>query len=659
MKFRQIHLDFHTSECIEGIGSKFSKKQFQEALKRGHVSSITLFSKCHHGWAYHPSEKNEQHPGLSFDLLKAQIEAAHEIGVKTPVYISAGIDEKMARRHPDWVLRNKDESTTWASDFSQPGYHLTCMNSPYLDYLLDQIREVITNYDADGIFLDITGVRHCYCQNCINTLIAEGKDPYDEKNITELGERVYANYTRRVREVVDEIKPGLPVFHNGGHIRRGRRDLAHMNSHLELESLPTGGWGYDHFPLSASYSRTLGMEFLGMTGKFHTTWGEFGGFKHPNALRYEAALSAALGAKCSIGDQLHPDGQMDMTTYDLIGKAYSELEAKEPWLDHVTPIADIAILSQEAVANYHGIEEDRNGSLGDVGAVRMLLEGKYLFNVVDTDEDLSKYKLIILPDNIRLDDCLKDKIAAFVKNGGKILASGTSGLMNHADDFAFDLGATFKGSSEFNPVYFRPCFEMEELLGTAFVLYAPSYDIEATGELLAERENPYFNRSVRHFCSHQHAPNDPSKRCAAITIGKDGAYISTEIFKEYATKGSLIAKKMALVTVEKLIGESKTVKTNLPAQGIVTLMNQKEQNRLICHLLYASPVKRGDGVEIIEDILPLYEIHTTIKMDTAPKQVSLVNTKGVETDLPYTYENGILSVTIPKMELHAMIVIQK
>ena len=45
MKFRQIHLDFHTSEHIDGIGSEFSREQFQEALKRGHVSSITLFSK--------------------------------------------------------------------------------------------------------------------------------------------------------------------------------------------------------------------------------------------------------------------------------------------------------------------------------------------------------------------------------------------------------------------------------------------------------------------------------------------------------------------------------------------------------------------------------------------------------------------------------------
>jgi hypothetical protein len=94
LRFRQIHLDFHTSEAIGGIGSRFEKKQFQDMLRLGHVDSITVFSKCHHGWAYHPSTANEIHPHLSFDLLRAQIEAAHEIDVKTPVYISAGLDEK-------------------------------------------------------------------------------------------------------------------------------------------------------------------------------------------------------------------------------------------------------------------------------------------------------------------------------------------------------------------------------------------------------------------------------------------------------------------------------------------------------------------------------------------------------------------------------------
>ena len=46
MRRRQVHLDFHTSEAIEGIGSQFSKENFQAMLKKGHVDSITVFSKC-------------------------------------------------------------------------------------------------------------------------------------------------------------------------------------------------------------------------------------------------------------------------------------------------------------------------------------------------------------------------------------------------------------------------------------------------------------------------------------------------------------------------------------------------------------------------------------------------------------------------------------
>ena len=94
MRRRQVHLDFHTSEAIDEIGSGFSKENFQEMLKKGHVDSITVFSKCHHGWSYHPTKVNKMHPNLNFDLLGAQIEAAHEIDVKTPVYISAGLDHK-------------------------------------------------------------------------------------------------------------------------------------------------------------------------------------------------------------------------------------------------------------------------------------------------------------------------------------------------------------------------------------------------------------------------------------------------------------------------------------------------------------------------------------------------------------------------------------
>ncbi|MBE6614297.1 MAG: beta-galactosidase [Ruminococcaceae bacterium] len=654
MNFRQVHLDFHTSEKIPGIGAKFSKEQFQNALKLGHVNSITIFSKCHHGWAYHPSEANEMHPELKFDLLAAQIEAAHEIGVKTPVYLSAGLDEKLARRHPEWLRRgDPNDSIGWKN----PGYHEFCMNTPYLDILAAQVEEVVKNYDADGIFLDIVGVRTCYCQHCVRTLLDEGKDPYDPANVAELGERIYANYCRRMREAVDKYKPGLPLFHNSGHIRRGRRDLADVDTHLELESLPTGGWGYDHFPLSAAYSRTLGKDFLGMTGKFHTTWGEFGGYKHPMALRYEEALCVANGAKCSIGDQLHPSGYMDEATYALIGEAYAEVETKEPWLDNVTSVADIAILSQDAAIAYYSRSQvvHHHGASGDVGAGRLLLEGKYLFDVIDFEESFDKYKLLILPDNIRLDEAMTARVQAFVAKGGKILASGTSALAVGKDEFVVDLGAKWLGQSAYRPVYFRPKFEIDCLRNAAAVIYEQAYDIEADGEVLITRENPYFNRTTFAFSSHQHTPNNPETSMPAATIGKNGAYIASEIFVEYANKGSITTKKMFLGVIEALLADTKTLVTDLPAQGVVTLMEQSEKNRLVNHVLYASPVKRGGGIEIIEDILPVYDVHVTLRLDKAPKKVYLAPEMQ---EIEYKWDGRELSYTIDKLFIHAMVVVE-
>lgn len=653
MNFRQVNLDFHTSEMIENIGEKFNKEQFQAALKKGCVNSVTLFAKCHHGWSYHPTKTNEMHPHLNFDLLGTQIEAAHEIGVKTPVYISAGLDEKTARRHREWLVRNKDESTMWAKDFTEAGYHKLCMSSPYLDYLIEQIEEVCKNYDADGIFLDIVGVQPCYCQSCIAERTAMGMDPYDEKAVLEHSEMVYKRYAEKTRAAVDKYKKGLPLFHNGGHIRQGRRDLAHYNTHLEIESLPTGGWGYDHFPFSARYCQGLDIEYLGMTGKFHSSWGEFGGFKHPNALRYEVSLAAANGAKCSIGDQLAPNGEMDMVTYDLIGRAYSELKEKEPWLDNVTAVADIAVIAPEAysreLSTGQMTQVDDSGS----GVSRILLEGKYLFDVADFETDLDKYKVVILPDVIRADEKFAMKLKQFCQNGGKILATGKSALYEDKNEFCLDLGAEWVKESPYRPDYFRPSVKIDGMGDTGYVMYGSGERVRCIGTELGARENPYFNRSYKHFCSHQHTPNSGEYGGAGMTEGQDGIYIAWDIFNDYAVSGEIHLKQITVFALDRLLGERKTLITNLPAQGVATLMEQN--SRQICHLLYASPVKRGNGVEIIEDILPVYDVSVSIRTD---KNISRVYLAPQMEEIPFTYENGRVTAQIKKLECHQMAVFE-
>lgn len=655
--FRQIHLDFHTSEAIAGIGKNFSKKQFQEMLQLGHVSSVNVFSKCHHGWAYHPSEANEIHPELSFDLLGEMIDACKEIGVKTQIYLSAGLDEKVTRRHPEWLIRHKNEQTTWATDFVSPGYHPLCFNSPYLDYFINQVEEVIKRYDTDGLWIDIAGVKSCYCQNCIASIRAEGKDFRDEEAMQALWERTYANYTRRVQEAVDKHKPGLRIFHNGGHIRRGRRDLAHMNTHLELESLPTGEWGYDHFPLSIRYAQNLDMECLGMTGKFHTQWGEFGGYKHPNALRYESSLAIANGAKCCIGDQLHPEGLMDEATYALIGEAYKEVEEKEAWCDETVNVVDIALLSLEAM----GVEKSGEAQAGwtgktDTGAVRMLLEGKYLFNVIDLEEDFSKYKVIILPDQVRITDELERKLEVFFLGGGKVLATGQSGLKVDEDTFAIDLGVQWLEENPYQPDYFHPHFSIRSLREASYVFYGKGEKVALDGgTVLGHRENPYFNRDVFTFCSHKHTPSNMQDSGPGMVESKQGIYFAWRVFEDYATKGSLPLKECVCYALDRLLGKEKTLVTSLPAQGIVTLMDQEKDGRYVNHLLYGAQVRRGEDIEIIEDILPIYDVKVDLQI---PKEVKRVYLAPQMEDVHYEVDDeGVLHYTVPKVECHQMVVV--
>ena len=660
LPFRQIHLDFHTSGLIPNIGGKFDKEHFQEMLKLGHVNHINLFAKCHHGWAYHETEANERHPHLQTNLLTQMIEACDEIGIETQVYISAGVDEKIDREHPEWLIRGKDESVGRNGGFLNPQYRVFCFNSPYFDVLVRQVKEVAKMYPTTkGIWLDIVAPRICYCQNCVKILRDEGKDPRDDNAVKELGERTYKKYYTEINKVIHEIDPKLRIFHNGGNIPIGRRDIAYANTHLELESLPTGGWGYDHFPVSARYAHGLGLEFLGMTGKFHTSWGEFGGYKHPNALKYEMALCLANGAKCCIGDQMHPEGFLDRATYELVGAAYSEVEKVEEYCGDVESIADIALFCDDKyIAQYsskHG--EHLNLSAYTKGAARMMLEGKYLFDVVDFDSGLDKYKLLILPDRVVVNDELKAKLNKFTAKGGKILATGQSGTDVEGKNFVLDFGAVFKGRNQYQPCFFRPEFQVMGLSQTDYVLYGDPFMVDVTnGEVLGWRRDSYFNRDVFSFCSHQHTPQELTNAGAGMVRGKDGIYIPWAIFEDYATKGSLICKEIVKHAVDTLLSDGKRFRSNMPSGGIATLMKQPQHNRYVNHLLYASPVKRGDGVEVIEDLIPLYGIEVELVIN---EKITKAYDGKTKEEISYTQSgDGKVKFAVGEVYCHKLVVLE-
>jgi hypothetical protein len=93
----------------------------------------------------------------------------------------------------------------------------------------------------------------------------------------------------------------------------------------------------------------------------------------------------------------------------------------------------------------------------------------------------------------------------------------------------------------------------------------------------------------------------------------------------------------------------------LLAQGIVTLQEQFVFNRKIVHLLYASPVRRGKQIEVIEDIPTFYDVSLTIRSNKRPSKVYLAPQL---TPLSFDYQDNKITYTVPELTCHQMIVMQ-
>ncbi|MDR1279568.1 MAG: alpha-amylase [Opitutaceae bacterium] len=670
LPFRQVHLDFHTNGSIPGVGAKFDKKAFQAVLQEARVNSITCFSKCHHGWSYHDTKVGKRHPHMKGELLAKQIEACREIGVRVPIYLSAGLDELALSEHPEW--RTINQKGVGVEPFHAGWRGLLRWNSPYLDYLCRQIEEVVTRWrDADGIFLDIIGPRLDYSDDSLAAMKARGYNPENEAEVAAWAHEVLLeNYYKKTTAAARSHNADMPVFHNCGHVHIGASEELHYNSHLELESLPTGGWGYDHFPLSVRYAITTGHDFLGMTGKFHTSWGEFGGFKRPEALRYECEAMIAYGAKCGIGDQLHPSGEINRDTYALIGEAYRTVEAKEAWCSDVKPVARIGLVS--------AAKPDVRQTLADEGASRMLLELHQPFLVLDAKAPWTPFDLVILPDSIVFTDELQKKARRYLAQGGRILASGTSLLDETGQAIALpEAGIRYVGRSASDPDYLvaTALSAADVPVKSPVVIHGGALEVEplAKTRVLAERATPYFNRTWEHFCSHQHAPDEPgseAKNSPAATLSAEGnvAYFAHDIFTRYRLYGQPLYRDFVLAAIKVLLsggggdGNALPVVTaNLPSTGRVNVMEQRAHRRFVVHVLHAVPTLRGGAkhegphawpVEVIEDVTPVSDVRCAVRLPRKVKSARLVPDGAA---LAFTQRDGVVTFTIPRVLGHQMV----
>lgn len=646
---RQIHLDFHTSPLIGQVGYDFDARTFARQMKEAHVNSVTLFAKCHHGHLYYNTRRAERHPNLKpgLNLLGEQVEALHRVGIRAPIYLSVLWDEYAASQHPDWMVREADGKPLRAGPLS-PAWQLLDLSSPYQDYLAEQTQEVLKLFKpVDGIFFDICWDQPSYSDHATSAMKRQGLNPENQQDMNTFAHKVALAFMKRFHQMVKKASPNASVYFNARPMSNLANEIKYLEQ-VEIEALPTGDWGYLYFPKNVRYARIFGKPYLGMTARFHKSWADFGGLKPYPALEYETSQMIAHGAKCSIGDQMHPRGVLDQAAYDLIGRVYARVEAAEPYTENATPVTQIGLFQASA---------ERFSSGTDDGSVRMLTQLKHQFDVVRPESRLDGYELLIIPEGVEIDAKLGDKLDRYVKKGGAILLSGVAGMDASATTLSWKtLPVQLHGLSPYTTTYLRFGQEIaQDVPPTDHVMYERSVRVTPAkgATTLARVVEPYFERSWEHFSSHfQTPPEKVSRYAAAVLAGRIG-YIAYPVFAAFAKHGNAPCRLLVRNVIRKLL-KRQLLEIEAPTSLEATVMRQPG-GRTIVHLLNYSPERRTPTLDLVEDIFPLYNLPLSLRLAKAPRKVYLA---GQGQAMDFQYADGRVQLTVPEVKGHQMIVLE-
>ncbi len=129
---------------------------------RNHVSVINMSVKQdsdvngNSGYAFYDSKIVKEATGYDgFDALSTVIEQAHQYGIKVRAWIPQFQDKAAIDRNSTWQMRSIDDSGRISTYTGQNGsqYYVNPFEQDVQNYERSIVKEVVTNYNIDGVVL--------------------------------------------------------------------------------------------------------------------------------------------------------------------------------------------------------------------------------------------------------------------------------------------------------------------------------------------------------------------------------------------------------------------------------------------------------------------------------------------------------------------------
>jgi len=642
-----LFYDNHTMPACPDVGANFDAEAFTDRIKRCGVDQLTFHARCNLGMAYYDTKIGIKHPSLKYDLFGKLADACKRKDIALIAYLNGGISSAEGLLHREWTTLYFDGREYREPRFT-PYVRTMCYNTPYRDHLIAMVEEIAHNYPVSGFFIDCLAGYPCVCPICVKEMKERGIDWNNKDEVIKFSEFSALRMSRDIAKAARAINPEFQLYFNGVPFE----EQAEIGTWLECEDLPTAGWGYEYLPVLSHYMRTLGDKpIMNMNGRFYD-WGDFGGLRPEAAIKSELLYGLANGMRPNIGGHFHPRGDLENAVLDRIEKIYKELQTMERWFDNAKNLTEIAIV-------YSGKVQNIGGNKPLKSAVRMLSELKQQFDVVTEFSDWSKYKVLVIPDDIIFNEEITRRVKAHIAAGKAVISSGSSGLNQGKIQFALEeeWGIKFKKECDFDPAYFTVGKNFNRSLpDMPLSLYSSGIDVEPLPGTSVEANliKPYYNRGWDGEYAFYYNPPEKVTDKPALTVNGEVAHFSHRIFSGYYDQAPVELRTVFGNVLDKFLPDPLIKQENLPSFSRVFVTEQP--GRRMVHLLSYVPELRGSKTQIIEEPIELHDVKISLRNDgKTPKKVYLAPERK---SLPFRIIDGYVNVTIPVSNGYSLVVFE-
>jgi len=428
------------------------------------------------GPIYWPLRRDDPGSGMPVEAaarLRKFVAAAHLHDMKIVVSGQpSGVTLELIKAHPEWLMRREEDPNFDDKIRRDPAHHPEfCLNSPFGDYYIECLAEIMKDYGADGFSFDGNYIRGlCLCPACKQQYKAETGNTIPLKiDLKEVAYRTYElwaqqkqeQWHRRVSERLRQVNPAAGLLSwttSAGRYMQLLDNPPPMSQRMNLLlDTPLMEWWFDEYHRGATIISSFGPAYLLAVSGHRVAGAQPYCMSHgnpydqtsfpPHELMAEGMLALANGVVC-------PPylGWPQFKTADLM----KEMKRRAPWLVRAKQEPWAALLVSDRTRQFYGLDQiDRRYLAYVFGMFRAAQEEHLPVSVISEwelrPELLSKYKVLLLPNAACLSDVQARTIRDYVKAGGGLVASGETSrfdaLGRERPDFALgDLfGVSFQG----------------------------------------------------------------------------------------------------------------------------------------------------------------------------------------------------------------------